>query len=102
MDILVDKYVENNMEKGGFKMIFRVTITANVYISAGSEDEAITKVQRMDKDNLDYLYFAERDECEHIWECSDIPGLFNCKCGAEGIWDKNLQKIEIYVHGVFI
>lgn len=83
-------------------MIYRVTLTANVWIEAGSEDEALTCAQRIDKENLDYLYFAELDEHEHHWVCSDMPGLFNCNCGAEAIWDRHSQKVVQYIHDVYI
>lgn len=83
-------------------MIYRVTLTANVWIEAGSEDEAITCGQRLLKENLDYLYFAELDEHEHHWKCSDTPGLFNCNCGAEGVWKRDIQKVELYIHDVYI
>lgn len=83
-------------------MIYRVTLTANVWIEAGSEDEAITCGQRLVKENLDYLYFAELDEHEHHWKCSDTPGLFDCNCGAEGVWKRDIQKVELYIHDVYI
>lgn len=83
-------------------MIYRVTLTANVWIEAGSEDEAITCGQRLLKENLDYLYFAELDEHEHHWKCTDTPGLFDCNCGAEGVWKRDIQKVELYIHDVYV
>ena len=83
-------------------MIYRVTLTANVWVEAGSEDEALTCSQRTDKENLDYLYFAELDEHEHHWKCTDTPGLFDCNCGAEGVWKRDIQKVELYIHDVYI
>lgn len=41
---------------------YRVTVIANIYVSAGSEDESISKVESMDKDTLEYHYFSELDE----------------------------------------
>ena len=32
---------------------------------------------------------------KHIWKCSDIPGNYMCICGASGIWNRELQKIEV-------
>jgi len=28
----------------------------------------------------------------HIWECSDIPGLYNCTCGS-GYWNSKTKEI---------
>jgi len=41
---------------------YRVTIIANIYVSAGSEDESIAKVENMNRDTLEYFYFSELDE----------------------------------------
>lgn len=32
---------------------------------------------------------------EHYWKCTDTPGYYICHCGATGIWNRDLQKIEV-------
>ena len=29
----------------------------------------------------------------HKWECSDIPGIYNCGCGSEGYYNSNTKEI---------
>lgn len=34
-------------------------------------------------------------ESLHNWKCSDVPGHYICYCGTTGIWNRDLQKIEV-------
>jgi hypothetical protein len=31
----------------------------------------------------------------HNWKCSDTPGYYICNCGTTGIWNSDLEKIEV-------
>jgi hypothetical protein len=31
----------------------------------------------------------------HNWKCEDTPGYYICNCGATGIWNRSLEKIEV-------
>lgn len=39
--------------------------------------------------------YTENNKTLHSWKCSDSPDNYICKCGATGIWNKDLQKIEV-------
>lgn len=34
-------------------------------------------------------------EMNHIWKCDNTPGYYICHCGATGLWNKDLQKVEV-------
>jgi hypothetical protein len=36
-----------------------------------------------------------KDNHQHLFSCSDIPGYYFCKCGAEGSWNRNTRRIEV-------
>lgn len=83
-------------------MIYRVAKITNVWIEADSEDDAIEEAQMINDAELNYLYFAEIEEHDHHWLCSDSPGVFICKCGSEGSWNRQEQKIEVYIHSTLL
>jgi len=31
----------------------------------------------------------------HKWKATDMPGHYMCHCGSTGIWNMDLQKIEV-------
>lgn len=36
-----------------------------------------------------------REVMPHIWKCANTPGQYICPCGATGLWNSELQKVEV-------
>lgn len=34
-------------------------------------------------------------EMAHTWKCANTPGQYICPCGATGLWNRDLQKVEV-------
>lgn len=43
---------------------------------------------------MDYINMSV-NQTKHRWIYSDIPGYFICRCGATGIYNRELEKIEV-------
>lgn len=47
------------------------------------------------KNIMNEIVKEEVKATEHRWKCANTPGQYVCHCGATGLWNRSLQKIEV-------
>lgn len=52
-------------------------------------------VEKKRKNIMNEIVKEEKKETEHRWKCANTPGQYICVCGATGLWNRSLQKIEV-------